>query len=226
MQASDRARLNAHYPVLADLAGHADAVLSEHAQLVSAPAAAVLFDQGSPCLGFPMVLSGAIRVARGSPNGRTLELYRVGAGDLCVVSTACLQGEAPLSAHGQAMQATELVMLSRTGFDLLCRHQAFTRFVFGTFAERLADLMALAEAVAFQRLDQRLAHALLGHGDQVHATHQALADELGTVREIVSRLLSRFERAGWVQLSRECIHVVDAPALRALASGQVLPVNP
>lgn len=223
MNPADMDRLNATHPFLDGLDDAARAVLAAHAQCLTARADAVLFDEGSPCQGFPLVLSGAIRVARGSPGGRSLELYRVTAGELCVVSTACLLGQAPLSAHGQTLQATELVMLSPRGFDLLCQHGAFRRFVFGTFSERLADLMALAEAVAFQRLDQRLAHALLGHGTQVHATHQALADELGTVREIVSRLLSRFERAGWVQLSRECIQVLDGPALRTLASGQQPP---
>jgi CRP/FNR family transcriptional regulator len=86
--------------------------------------------------------------------------------------------------------------------------------------------MALAEAVAFQRLDQRLANTLLGHGSVLRCTHQALADELGTVREIVSRLLSRFERAGWVRLGRERIDVLDSAALRALAAGSVPPPAP
>jgi CRP/FNR family transcriptional regulator len=103
------------------------------------------------------------------------------------------------------------------------RHESFRRFVFGIFADRLADLMALAEAVAFQRLDQRLAQALLGHGSTLRSTHQALADELGTVREIVSRLLSRFERAGWVGLGRERIDVLDSAALRAVANGEPAP---
>ena len=85
------------------------------------------------------------------------------------------------------------------------------------FAERLADLMALVEAVAFQRLDQRLAAALLGHGPVVHAAHQALAEQLGTAREIVTRLLKRFEQAGQVRLSRERIDVLDAAALRTRA---------
>ena len=102
-------------------------------------------------------------------------------------------------------------------------HEPFRRFVFGIFADRLADLMSLAEAVAFQRLDQRLAATLLGHGPTVATTHQALADELGTVREIVTRLLKRFERAGWVQLGRERIELRDAAALRALAAGEVPP---
>ena len=76
-----------------------------------------------------------------------------------------------------------------------------------------------AEAVAFQRLDQRLAGTLLGHGTVVASSHQALADELGTVREIVTRLLKRFERAGWLRLGRERIELLDAAALRQLASG-------
>ena len=77
---------------------------------------------------------------------------------------------------------------------------------------------ALAEAVAFQRMDQRLAAALLGHGTVLNQTHQQLADELGTVREIVSRLLSRFEREGWVELAREQIVIRDSRALRNLAA--------
>jgi CRP/FNR family transcriptional regulator len=126
----------------------------------------------------------------------------------------------PLSAHGQTTQATELVMLSPPGFARWTANAAFRRFVFGLFADRLADLMALAEAVAFQRLDQRLAQALLGHGPVVRATHQALADELGTVREIITRLLRRFEQSRWVNLSRERIEIIDAAALRVLAAGR------
>lgn len=194
-------------------------VLTHEAKLASVPAQALLFDEGAPCMGFPLVLSGTVRVARGSPGGRRLELYRVTPGDLCVVSTSCLFGHHALSAHGQTTEATELVLLSPAGFERWCEHEPFRRFVFGVFADRLADLMALTEAVAFQRLDQRLAHALLGRGGTVTATHQQLADELGTVREIVSRLLSRFERAGWVRLGRERVDLLDAAALRALASG-------
>lgn len=93
------------------------------------------------------------------------------------------------------------------------------RYVMGLMAERLADLMALVEAVAFQRLDQRLASLLLTHGPQLHSTHQQLADELGTVREIVSRLLRRFERDGWVALGRERIDVTNPAALQQICAG-------
>lgn len=212
------------YPVLADVpAAERDAVLAEHAQAVQVPAGTLLFEEGKPCGGFPMVLSGAVRVARGAPNGRSLELYRVTPGELCVVSTACLFGHQPLTAHGEATEATSLVLLTPAGFERWTAHEAFRRHVFGVFADRLADLMALAEAVAFQRLDQRLAAALLGHGATLRLTHQALADELGTAREIVTRLLRRFEQHGWVVLGRERIELRDAAALRGVAAGQQTP---
>jgi CRP/FNR family transcriptional regulator len=213
-------RLLPLYPALGDLpALLRDSTLAEHAQAISVPQGQLLFDEGAPCRGFPMVVSGEVRVARGTPNGRSLELYRVGPGELCVVSTACLFGQSLLVAHGVTVQPTELVVLSPIAFERWTAVDGFRRFVFGLFADRLSDLMALAEAVAFQRLDQRLANTLLGHGSVVHGTHQTLADELGTVREIVTRLLKRFERAGWVAIGRERVEILDAAALRALAAG-------
>ena len=213
-------RLQALYPAIAAVpAALREQVLNQQAQHLHVPAGTALFREGSPCQGFPLVLAGEVRVARGSVSGRSLELYRVGPGELCVASTSCLFGQSLLVAHGVATDNSELVVLSRAGFEQWVGDAGFRRFVFGIFADRLADLMALAEAVAFQRLDQRLAGCLLGHGATVQATHQALADELGTVREIVTRLLKRFERAGWLRLGRERIELLDAAALRALASG-------
>lgn len=216
----DTETLNALYPVLAQIPpAERAAVLATQAQSARVPAGAVLFEEGAPCRGFPLVLAGCVRVARGAANGRSLELYRVTPGELCVVSTSCLFGSHPLTAHGEATEATDLVLLSPAGFERWAAFEPFRRYVFGIFADRLADLMALAEAVAFQRLDQRLAAALLGHGATLKLTHQALADELGTAREIVTRLLRRFELQGWVRLGRERIELHDAAALRTLAAG-------
>lgn len=214
----DTARLLRHYPSLAAIdAALRDHVIAQHVQWIEAPAGAVLFDEGRPCRGFPMVLHGEVRVARGSPAGRALELYRVPAGELCVASMACTVGARPMQAHGVATQDTALALLDAQGFGLWCAEEPFRRFVFSVFAERMADLMTLVEAVAFQRLDQRLATALLGHGPALHTTHQALAEQLGTAREIVSRLLRRFEQAGEIRVLRERIDILDAAALRARA---------
>jgi CRP/FNR family transcriptional regulator len=85
------------------------------------------------------------------------------------------------------------------------------------YGERLAQVMQLVEEVAFRRLDARLAQLLVQRGPVVAATQQKLAEELGSVREIVSRLLRQFEERGWVELSRERITVRDARALAELA---------
>ena len=213
-------RLIALFPVLDALPlALRDDALATGATALSVPEGQLLFEEGVPCQGFPMVLAGEVRVARGTPGGRSIELYRVLPGELCVVSTSCLFGHSVMVAHGQAAAATELVVLSPAAFERWLAVAPFRQFVFGNFADRLAELMSLAEAVAFQRLDQRLAATLLGHGNVVHGTHQALADELGTVREIVTRLLKRFERAGWVSTRRERVEILDAAALRALAAG-------
>jgi len=212
-------RLAALYPAIAALPGPLRyEVLATQAMSLAVPAGTPLFEEGTPCQGFPLVLAGEVRVARGSGSGRSLELYRVTPGELCVASTSCLFGHSLLMAHGVATQDSELVVLSPPGFERWVADADFRRFVFGIFADRLADLMTLAEAVAFQKLDQRLASTLLGHGAVLQTTHQALADELGTVREIITRLLKRFERNGWLSLGRERITLLDATALRQLAT--------
>ncbi|WP_119155527.1 Crp/Fnr family transcriptional regulator [Caldimonas tepidiphila] len=223
LPAESAARLDAllrHYACLQGLP-HERLVedLAREARWLEAPAGTPLFDEGRPCGGFPFVLDGEVRVLRASAGGRALELYRVAPGEVCLLSACCLFGAAVLPAQGETTQPTRLLVLSPAAFERWAAHAPFRRYLFGLFAERLAELMALSEAVAFQRLDQRLAAALLGQGPALHTTHQQLAERLGTVREIVSRLLERFEREGWVRLGRERIEIVDAVALRRLAQG-------
>jgi len=185
---------------------------------MSVPSATVLFSENAACQGFPLVLEGEIKVSRSSGDGRSLELYRVVPGELCLVSSASLFRSTPLSALGITTRPTSLLLISPTTFGLWLQSPPFRDAVLGLFAERMADLTGLIDAVAFHRLDQRLAAALLGRGRDLVLTHQTLADELGTVREIVTRLLKRFEREGWVALSREHIHILDSVGLRGLAS--------
>ena len=101
---------------------------------------------------------------------------------------------------------------------LIALHEPFRDYVFSLFSERLTDLMQLVSAVAFQKLDQRLAALLIAKSSPIHSTHQALADELGSVREIVSRLLKNFAEQGWVRLGREQIEVINPLALQEFSS--------
>jgi CRP/FNR family transcriptional regulator len=215
VQAPDTlARLHRLYPALDGL-GAALAELGPRAATV--PAGTVLFSENDACKGFPLLLEGEVRVSRSSADGRSLELYRLLPGELCLASSACLFRVQPLAAQGVATQPTRLLLVPPSVFRDWLAEPAFRDFVLGLFAQRMADLTALVDAVAFQRLDRRLAAALLGHGPELAITHQGLADTLGTVREIVTRLLRRFEREGWIELARERIRIHDGAALRRLA---------
>ena len=210
-------KLFQHYPMLRELpASQLDDLLSAAASM-NVPAGTVMFDENQSCQGFPLLLSGSIRVIKAAANGRELQLYRVGPGESCILTSSCLLGHASYHARGIAETDTEMVALPPAAFKkLVSAHEPFRDYIFGLFSERLTDLLQLVSAVAFQKLDQRLAALLIAKPSPIHITHQALADELGSVREIVSRLLKNFADQGWVKLGREHIEVVDAPALKKL----------
>lgn len=212
------AELGALYPALAQLPATLLQRVAYSLQELSVPSGTVVFDEHQPCRGFPFVLAGAVRVAKQSAGGRELPLYRVQSGESCIISSSCLLGHVDYNARGTAEGPTTLALLPRPLFDELLGQAVFRDFVFALFSERMAELMQLVEEVAFRKLDQRLAALLLGKGRVVHATHQQLADELGSVREMVSRLLKGFAEQGLVKLGREQVEILDAPGLRKLAS--------
>ena len=211
-------RLLQQYPMLRELPAADQAGILSTANIMQLPAGTVMFDENQPCQGFPLLLSGNIRVIKAAANGRELQLYRVLPGESCILTSSCLLGNTRYHARGITEQAVEMVMLPAATFHtLLGRQEAFRSYVFHLFSDRLTDLMQLVSAVAFQKLDQRLANLLINKPDPIRATHQALADELGSAREIVSRLLKGFAEQGWVRLGREQIDITDAAALRKFA---------
>jgi CRP/FNR family transcriptional regulator len=213
------AELRSLYPALASLDAVALGAALERSQLLRVPAGTPMFGEGSPCRQFPLVLEGSIRVAKCS-DGRELQLYRVTPGESCVLTSGCLVGGRDYPATGVVERDARLVVLPKAVFDeLMATHEPFRHYVFSLFAERLADLMTVVEAVAFHRLDRRLAAALLGRGRVVELTHQQLADELGSVREIVTRVLRSFAEQGLVRSSRGAVEVLDAAGLRRIAEG-------
>ncbi len=212
---SAREHLLQSYPMLQSLPASQLANLQACATLLQLPAGTVVFDENQPCQGFPLLLSGCIRVIKAAANGRELQLYRVEPGESCILTSSCLLGHASYHARGVVERDVGMVVLPPSAFKaLLSAHEPFRDYIFGLFSERLTDLMQLVTAVAFQKLDQRLAALLAARPSPLRATHQALADELGSVREIVSRLLKNFAEQGWVQLGREQIEILNTSALK------------
>ena len=206
------------FPALRDLPAALRTALFAQGALHTVPAGTTLFSPGDPCSGFPLVIDGVVRVGKTTPQGREILLYRVQTGESCILSSGCLLGHNQYSANGVAETEVTLFHIPAPLFhELLITVPQFREFVFGMLGARLAEVMELVEEVAFHRLDERLARLLVHRGPLLNASHQAIADELGSAREVVSRLLGSFEHQGWVQLGRERVTVTDPKALAALA---------
>ena len=197
-----------------------DTLLSR-SRVLSVPAGTRVFGAGQEAENLLLLLSGTVRVQQTSETGREIVLYRVRAGESCVLTTACLLSHENYGAEGIAETDVEAAAIPRAVFDdLMGRSETFRSFVFQAYARRMTDLFLVIEEVAFRRVDIRLAQRLLALADdsgEVKATHQVMANELGTAREVVSRQLAEFQRRGWVAQSRGTIRIEDREALENLA---------
>ena len=174
-------------------------------QVMPLPAGQIIFGPGDACQGLPLVLSGSVRVQMTGVSGNRIVLYRMGAQDICTLSIGCLMSGRGYRAEAVVEEDAEALMLPRELFDrMMAASAAFRASIMASYGRRLDDLMLLVEEVAFRRMDQRLEEWLSARARQgeISITHQEIAEELGTAREVISRLLKEMERQGRVMLSR------------------------
>lgn len=181
----------------------------------------VAYYQGQPCTAYVMCLSGRTRVFKSSESGRTIMLYQVAEGQTCVLTTSCLMAGRPFPAESTADTPAMLAVLPAEWFHAFMKRSApFREFVLGNYGELLSNLIALVDELAFTPLGQRLARRLLAEVDasgKVLTTHQQLAKDLGSAREVISRHIGEWERLGWLHTSRGRIVVVNRRALMECA---------
>lgn len=210
------------FPALQGLDVPVRARLIGAAQVMHVPEGTAVFGPGQPAQNMLLLLKGRVRVQHTSEGGRDIVLYRVHAGESCVLTTACLLAYEDYTAEGVAETDLEAVAIPRAAFDAaMAASSAFRRFVFTAYAQRITDLFLTVEEIAFGRMDVRLAHKLLelgAEGDTIAATHGMIATELGTAREVVSRQLAEFQRRGWIGQRRGAVDLADRAALRAFAA--------
>jgi CRP/FNR family transcriptional regulator, anaerobic regulatory protein len=178
------------------------------------------FHTGDTCTNYLVVKSGSVKVSVTTESGREIVLYRVQEGETCVLTSACLMSGAKYEADGIAESVTEAIILPKPAFEeLLAASPRFRQFVFSTYGERLHSLIGLVQEIIVKHVDRRLARQLLAHSNAgvIQSTHQALANDLNTVREVITRLLNDFAQKNWIELSRGQIKIVDQPAMEALA---------
>lgn len=188
---------------------------------LKAPAGATLFRPGDPCRGFVLLRRGRARVDLIAEDGHALLLYRVAPGEPCAITTSCLFAQEPYSAEATAEAECEGMLIPAALFAALVEDSAaFRSFVLTGFAARLGALMGRIEDLSFRSVDARLAAYLLDRAPgRVATTQQEIAADIGTAREVVSRRLAAFAKAGLVQTERGAVTPLNTAALARIRGG-------
>lgn len=167
-----------------------------------------LYWEGDACAAIAFLLAGEVRVYKYGESGREITLYGIGPGETCILNASCILGHNAYPANAVTVGAGEMLLIPAHEFRrLLGVHEAMRAFVFSILSERLTEVMELVHEVAFGRMDERLLEYLIEKSADglLLATHQRIANDLGTSREVVSRLLKELERRGKVSLARNSV---------------------
>ncbi len=177
------------------------------------PAGHDVFVEGDIADAIALLISGVVRVYKIGETGREITLYRFGNGESCILTANAILSEQNFPAIATVENDAEAVMIPAETFrDWVRRYDLWREFVFDLLSERLSSVMAIVEEVAFHRMDERVAKFLsdrLGQSESIQITHQEIAAELGSSREVISRILEDFSALGIISVSRGAIKVLD-----------------
>jgi CRP/FNR family transcriptional regulator len=215
-------RIAGSLPILQE--ANADLVreFQEVAFIARFPEGRDLFIEGDRVNAIPLLISGSVRVYQIGETGREVTLYRFRPGESCVLTATAIFNDQSYPAIATVEEAAEAVMIPAATFsDWIRKFDEWRDFVFDLVTKRLASMMAIVDQVAFRRLDQRLAVFLLQRGHEqnpIRITHQETASELGSSREVITRVLEDFSNRGIVQVSRGEIEILDIDSLQERAA--------
>ncbi len=186
--------------------------------LARVPAGQDVFVEGDRVNAIALLISGVVRVYKIGETGREITLYRFGLGESCILTANAILSRQSFPAIATVEQEAEAIMIPSDTFrDWVKRYDLWREFVFDLLSQRLVSVMSIVDEVAFRRMDVRVAGLLLERSQRVNPiriTHQEIASELGSSREVISRLLEDFSERGLVTVRRGEVEVLDAEGLK------------
>jgi len=221
-QASYVKFLSRYFTAWENLSSEEQETFIEHSKVMYYPKFTCIHSGDQTCAGLLLVKSGMLRTYLLSEEGKDITLYRLGPGDMCILSASCMLSNITFDVHIDAEENTELWMISAPYFARLAESNIYVEnFSYKMAADRFSDVMWAMQQLLFMKMDQRLAIFLWdeiakAQGDTIHYTHEQVAKYMGSAREVVTRMLKHFVSEGIVQLSRGGIKVIDKNKLRAL----------
>lgn len=191
------------------------------AYLARIPAGRDVFLEGDRVEAIALLISGVVRVYKIGETGREITLYRFGNGESCILTANAILSQKTFPAIATVEKEAEAVMIPADTFrEWVKRYDPWREFVFDLLSERLSTVMAVVDEVVFQRMDRRVASLLLQRSKGLHSvrtTHQEIAAELGSSREVISRILEDFSQKGWVEVGRGTVQILDTDGLTSRA---------
>lgn len=189
---------------------------------VSVPSNTVVCRSGDECQHLIIVLQGKVRVYRPSEDGRLITLYHIHEGEACILTTSCILNKTSFPAIAETEEETRgLIIPSDAVIKWLESETVWQKYIFALLSQRMADLISLVDALAFTNLDSRLANWLITHTTSnpiIKTTHQIIADELASSREVISRLLKKFEHNALISLKRGIIIIINHSELKKIST--------
>jgi len=168
--------------------------------------------EGDILTDFVFLLAGEKRVYKTNNKGREITLYEMEKGDICVLNVVCILSKSPLPANAESLSDIEMLLIGADDFKrIMARYDEMRTFVFGRIVGSLITIMSLISEITFAKVDERLIDYLFekSENNKINLTHRIIANDLGTSREVVSRLLKDLERKGLLKLSRNLIELEE-----------------
>ena len=216
---TDLLRITDAFDFLRDTSDEVKEELVRHARIVSIPKGELIFVEGDECTQMGLILSGVVRIYKLGESGREITLYRLGAGECCVLTASCIFTGTSFPAIAVTEEDVEIALVPSHIFrDWINRFEIWRNYIFTLLSRKLSDIIATLQEVAFHRMDMRIAEMLIKLNDEkkgdIRTTHQDIAMELGTSREVVSRILKHFEDEKIITLRRGYIIIEDVEVLK------------
>ena len=210
-------RISQTLPLLHDTDAQLVREFQRAAFLTRIPVGQDVFLEGDRVDAIALLISGVVRVYKIGETGREITLYRFGNGESCILTANAILSQKTFPAIATVEKEAEAVMIPADIFrDWVKRYDPWREFVFDLLSERLSTVMAVVEEVVFQRMDRRVASLLLHKAracDPIRTTHQEIAAELGSSREVISRILEDFSQKGWLDVGRGMVKILDIDGL-------------
>ncbi len=205
--------LKSSYPFLNGLSEGEIENVKKYSLLKEIAQGETVFLKGDTCSFFSLILKGRVRVYKTGETGREITLYRFQTGESCILTASCILSKNNFPAEAVVEEDVEAVLIPNELLrEFVKQYEPWRKYFFDVLSMRLGEVMEIIDEVVFRKRDTRIAEYLMKHSsnDEVETTHQQIAAELGTSREVVSRILKDFERDNTITIDRGKI-VINNP---------------